>query len=137
MNNCANLFLVLVALVGCSRSVESVPDGRQAQLVENTDGVTRAFVWIPAQSGWLGATISQSYQVWIESEKFSEKRLMVEAAKTDGLRLAWIDNDTLEVCYSDALIFMLLNKFDFVTEQSAEIRSVEVVLRKVKSLGVC
>lgn len=134
---CVSVLIASAILTSCSDSEESLPDGRQVQLVENADGVTRAFILIPTQSGGLGATVSQPYQVWVENEEFAEKRLMVEAEKTEGLQLAWIDGNTLEVCYSDALIFRFLNKFDFATERSPEIRSVEVVLKKTKSLSMC
>lgn len=133
----ASLVLAALILVSCSNALESLPEGQQAQVIASSDKTTRAFVWIPKQSGGLGATVSQPYQVWIENEKFGQKRLMLEASKTDGLRLVWISDSILEVCYSDAQIFRFLNKFDFVVQGSHEMKSVEIILRKAASLDAC
>ena len=128
---------IMAMSVGCTNSLESLPDGQQSQSTLSPDGITRAFVWVPKMSGGLGATVSQSHQVWIENTRMAGKRLMVEADKTDGLKLTWISVSTLEVCYADAQIFRFLNKFDFANEQSPEIISVEIVLRRMKTLDMC
>lgn len=128
---------IAVTMAGCSSSLESLPDGRQAQSLIGAVGITRAFVWIPTPSGGLGATISQPYQVWIENKRLDSKALVVEAYKTDGFRLAWANANTLEVCYADARIYKFLNGVDLATGDSPETVSVEIVLRRVQDLHSC
>lgn len=128
---------LVVVLLGCAKSEESLPEGHESQSVVSPEGLMRAFVWVPALSGGLGATVSQPYQVWVEDVQFASKRLMLEADKTDGLRISWVSGQTLEVCYSSAQIFKFLNRFDFAIEGSPTIRSIEVMLRRVEDLSEC
>ncbi len=128
---------IAVVATGCSSSPESPPNGQEAQSLIGPDGDTRAFVWIPTLSGGLGATVSQPYQAWLESKRFASKTLVVEAYKTDGLHIAWAAGNILEVCYADARIYKFLNGVDFAAEESPEIVSVEIVLRRVKNLHAC
>jgi hypothetical protein len=123
--------------MSCFNSSEQLPEGLPGQSITSPDGVTRAFVWIPTLSGGLGATTSQPYQIWIENTRFAGTVLVAEAYKTDGFRLSWTSEDLLEVCYADARIYKFVSGVDFATEHSRKSKTVEVVLRRVRSLDEC
>ena len=128
---------IAVVATGCSSSPELRPNGQEAQSLIGPGGGTRVFVWIPTLSGGLGATVSQPYQAWLESKRFASKTLVVEAYKTDGLHIAWAAGNILEVCYADDRLYTFLKGVDFAAEESPEIVSVEIVLRRVKNLHAC
>ncbi len=131
------LAVLAAVLMSCSNSSGQLPEGLPGQSITGPDGVTRAFVWIPTSSGGLGATTSQSYQIWIENTRFASTVLVAEAYKTDGFRLSWTSEDLLEICYADARIYKFVSGVDFATEHSKESKTVEIVLRRVRSLDVC
>jgi hypothetical protein len=87
--------LFLVSLVATWIAFVSIRENRVTSLPEGTeqireispDNSNAAFVWLPTLGG-LGATVSQPYQVWIESQRSQkEKRLVFEADKTDWILL--------------------------------------------------
>ena len=86
----------------------------------------------------LGATISQPYQVWIES-KAGKQELILEADKTDGIHAKWLNNRLVELCYSEAQITKFRNRFVDVDRASREkiAETVEFRLRNVKDAAEC
>lgn len=135
---CQAATAIVVVLLGCSGSGGSLPDGHQVQSLVSPDGGTRAFVWVPQlPRGGLGATVSQPYQVWLESQRFSSRVLVVEGYKMDGFRLAWVSDGILDVCYADARIYKFLSGVDFAIEKSPEVVSIEIILRRVQNLRAC
>lgn len=121
----------------CDRSESPVPPGSEVFSALSPDGAFRAKVWIPKLSGGLGATISQSYQVWIQETSGTDKQLVLEGNKSDGFRLLWTSGGNLEICYADAQVYKFKNKYVVASETSRDVRIVEVVLRRVPDLRQC
>lgn len=131
------LFL-MVLLTACDNRPNQPPDGSVVNVVTSPDGFARAFVVIPKMSGGLGATLSQPYQVWMESLKIgTDKQLIVSADKTDGFHLSWTDKGQLEVCYGHAQIFEFRNTMVMITEESQSMHVVEIVLKRADKLTSC
>lgn len=110
--------------------------GRQAAAVASPDKEYVAKIWLPDLDG-LGATISQPHQVWVEGKRGS--RLILEADKTDEIRLRWQSARQLEICYADAQIHRFSNRFVDVDRSGSitEAQTVEATLRRVKQLDEC
>lgn len=105
--------------------------------ISSSDGRFVAAIVAPRLDG-LGATVSQPYQLWITSAD-GESRLMLEADKTNGLKVNWRSPLHLEVCYSEAQIVQFRNRF-FSISTSAGLpsgRTLEVTLRKVSEDSDC
>lgn len=119
-----------------SRSSEPAK-GNQAALVISPDKSYIAKIWLP-ELGGLGATMSQPYQVWVES-KAGASRLMLIADKTDGIKLKWLGIALLEICYKDAQINTFQNRFVDIDRTGSEtlIKTVEVRLRRVERMEEC
>src|SRR5580698_661384 len=81
---------LLVSFTGCRSAADSPPNGHEISAASSPDGLSRAFVWAPELSNALGATISQSYQVWLQSQRGANpEALIFDGDKTDGVRLMW------------------------------------------------
>jgi hypothetical protein len=129
-------FLILVS-AGCGNRDDKPAKGQEGLSKAAPDGASRAFVWLP-QLGGLGATVSQPYQVWIQSLRGDkDTQLVFEADKTDGVQLGWNGPTELEICYIAAQITRFRNFFVLAAENSPQIYRVEIVLRKVPKLDDC
>jgi hypothetical protein len=125
------------ALLACTTSTDQPPKGREVASQVSPTKLARAFIWMP-ELGALGATISQPYQVWLEAlPPVKNMRMVLEADKTDGLRIRWLDPTSMEVCYSTAQITKFSNLYTSATEESPTVLKVEIVLRKVPALAGC
>jgi len=134
----AGIGMVLMVMGSSRDSRASEPTaGKQAALVISPDKTYVAKIWLPDLGG-LGATISQPHQVWIAS-RASESRLMLEADKTNEIKVKWLGMRLLEVCYSDAQISTFHNRFIDVnrTDGITQVKTVEVKLRRVERLDEC
>jgi hypothetical protein len=127
----------LFALLACAPSTDQLPKGREVGSQVSPTKLERAFVWAP-ELGGLGATVSQPYQVWIESlQSVKNLRMILEADKTDGLRIRWLDPANVEICYSTAQITKFSNHYTSASEESPTVVKAEIVLRKVPTLAEC
>jgi hypothetical protein len=130
--------LLLAALFACGYRDEQLPKGHEVSSTTSPDGLSRAFVWMPEQSGLLGATESQPYELWVQYLKGEQTRaLLLKADRTEGVRVTWKSPRELEVCYGPSQIYYLHNFFYYGTEQSRQLYSIEVLLRRVSILADC
>jgi hypothetical protein len=130
--------LLMVGVSGCSDRHARAPTGSEQLSTVAPDGSSRAFVWLPESGGYLGATVSPPYQVWLQSSRYKEDESLILAAdKTTGLRLYWSGTNELVICYVKAQISRFRNFFVVAKDSSPEIYSVEVLLRKVAKLDDC
>lgn len=127
------LSLCALSLLGCYGWPDRPSAGVAVSEKVSPNGISKAFVWAPQQGG-LGATVSQPLQVWINH---GGRGMVFEGDKSNGLRIRWLSDSTLEICYSRMQITKFRNEFVDVNEGSPEIYSIEVVLRKVESLDSC
>jgi hypothetical protein len=128
---------LLLPLVSCGSRADRLPTGHEAAAQLSPDGLSRAFVWVP-ELGGLGATVSQPYQVWLQSQRGEKQQTLIfEADKTDGVRLAWKSPGELEVCYGPSQIARFRNFFVVADRDSPQIYRVEVLLRRVQKLSDC
>lgn len=123
-------------LCGCGDRVTSLQEGAEIFSTSTNDGGFRSFIWKP-ESG--GATVSQSYEVWVEGAQFetNRKELMLSADKTDGIKITWLSNSSLEICYSQAQINRFRNTFLNYNNDSRGAFEIEITLKKVSSLTEC
>ncbi|WP_153067340.1 hypothetical protein [Steroidobacter cummioxidans] len=129
---------LLSLLTGCANGPSEPSKGTEIASVAAPDGFARAFVFVPELAGGLGATISQPYQVWMESLKIgTDKQLMLEADKTDGFHLSWNSAGQLVVCYADAQIYKFRNQMVMVVESSPQMHVVEVLLKRADKIEDC
>jgi hypothetical protein len=118
-------------------------DARSAEGVEQLtsvapDGESKAFVWLPETSGFLGATVSTWYQVWIKDlHRDKDEQLILDADKTTGFRFVWTGPRALRICYVQAQISQFRNFFVVTKEGSLDIYEVEIELKKVPMLSQC
>lgn len=134
-----NIFTMplLISLAGCDNQMQKLSDGNEVSSQVAPDRFSRAFVWT-AETDGLGATISQPYQVWMQSlQGKSQETLILESDKTDGLKLAWAGVDMLEICYAQAQITYFRNFFVVAEQNSSQIYKVEIILKKVKNFNDC
>jgi hypothetical protein len=130
--------LLPVLIAGCCHRDDKLASGHEVLTQAAPDGASRAFVWLPELSGGLGATISQPYQVWMQSLRDNkEMQLVFEADKTAGVHLGWTGSNQLEICYATAQIFRFQNFFTVAKEGSPEIYDVDITLKKVPKLEEC
>lgn len=130
--------LLIQFLAGCSHRPESPPDDLEVQSLTSPDGLVRAYVLMPEQSGALGATVSQTYQVWLQSLRpAKDQELVLEAGKIDGLHVSWTSEGRLQVCYEDAQITSFWNQYVIVDNESLQARTIESVLKRAKNAGDC
>lgn len=125
----------IVSIAQRENEATSLMSGREKISRAAPNSSVVAFVWLPDISGSI--MVSQPYQVWIESKKPTEKRLVLEADKTDSISLAWRGSSLLEICYSDAQITQFKNRFVAIEQDFPEVREVEIVLRKVQRVSDC
>ena len=131
------VLVLLIISVGCKGGRDELPAGHQVDGKVSPDGLSRAFVWVPGLAG-LGATVSQPYQVWLESSNRKGYRaLVLEADKTDGVRLKWRGANELEICYGPSQISSFRNFFVFAEQSVPVLYKVEIFLRRVNQLNDC
>jgi hypothetical protein len=110
---------LLMLLAGCYDDAEKLPKGQETSSLTSPDGLSWAFVWMPEQSGALGATTSIVYQVWIQYLRGNHApELLLKADKTDGFKTTWKSPTELEICYGPTQIFLFRN-FSVYAEQSS------------------
>lgn len=130
--------LVIASTSGCSHPNARTTAGTELLSKVASDGAGRAFVWLPGSGGALGATVSQPSQVWLQGLRDNkDESLILEADKTNGIRLNWNGPNELEICYVKAQISKFRNFFVIARENQPEIYSVEIVLKKVPLLAQC
>lgn len=136
-----SLSVVLALLLSIGGCVDKTPprkNGRELQSAVSHDETLRAVLWMPEQSGPFGATVSDLYQVWLESFPSATNQLLVlEADKTAGMQLSWTKMDQLEICYSDAQILNFRNRYATLDSNSLDVHKTEIVLRRVDALSNC
>jgi hypothetical protein len=136
---CLSLILCLLAqLPACEHRWEKPEEGTQLASATAPGGASRAFVWQLEMDG-LGATVSQPYQVWMQSlHGEPHNKMIFEADKTEGVRLAWKGPRELEICYGAAQINRFLNYY-YVSPvgNSGEMDKVEIRLRRADKLANC
>jgi hypothetical protein len=131
------LVMWIIRIADQDRKSITPEQGQRSEIEVSPDKNHTSIVWLP-DIGGLGATISQPYQVWIEN-KNGESRLVLEADKTDGVKIKWHNARHLEICYSDAQISKFSNRFidiDHINSE-IEIHFIEVTLRHVMQLDEC
>jgi len=139
-----NLTTVLVTLLilnvtGCGgdRSKRS-HNGVEQGAVLSPDGATRAFVWKPKMGEYLGATVTDVYEVWLKGVRdIRDEQRVLSADKTTGFELRWRGPRYLHVCYVQAQIFGFRNSVDLVSVEMRTSYDIEVELRKVDRLSEC
>lgn len=125
-------------MFGCGYATENLPKGREISSEQSPDGFSRAFIWEPKTSGFLGATTSQPYQVWIQYLGASKpEAMLLKADSTDGVRLKWSAPRVLVICYGPTNIYYLRNIFDYGEQNSQQLYRVEVILKRVEKLRDC
>lgn len=130
--------LLLLMIAGCGAHSEHLQDGTEAASLPAPDGLSRAFVWVPKSSDTLGATNSQSYEVWIQYSKGDKQpSLVLRADATDGLIVDWKGPQQLEICYGPSHIYYFNNLFDRADQYARQLYRVEIVLRHVQALAAC
>ncbi len=128
---------LLILLIGCDNQVQKLPEGHEATSQTAPDSFSRAFIWTP-ELGGLGVTVSQPYQVWIQRlQGDKQETLIMESDKTNGLKLTWVGQNVLEICYERAQITHFRNFFVVAEQNYPRIYKVEIVLRKVDKLSDC
>lgn len=136
------LFILLVLnVLGCGVGVDRSKrsdKGVEQRSVPAPDAATRAFVWKPTMGEYLGATVSDVYEVWLKGvgDINDEQRVFV-ADKTTGFELRWRGARHLDVCYVEAQIFGYRNSINLVSDKSRRSYNIEVELKKVGSLSEC
>jgi hypothetical protein len=132
----------LMVSAACS-ACGSQPAQRSAKGVEQSsaiapDGERKAFVWLPESSGYLGATVSTFYQVWIQDLHHTRaEQLLLNADKTEGFRLIWTGPRGLQICFVTARISQFRNFFVVATQEMPEVHHIEINLKKVPSFDDC
>lgn len=128
----------VASLAGCSHT-ERLPKGHESSSVTSPDGLSRAFVWMPETSGFLGATVSTPYQVWIKYlEGDHPPALLLKAYHTDGVRVTWTSATELAICYEEPThIYDFRNYFEYAEQHWNHLYKVEILLKRVQKLGEC
>jgi hypothetical protein len=131
--------LLILNVLGCGadRSKRSESGVEQGPVL-SPDGATRAFVWKPTMGEYLGATVSDVFEVWLTGigDIKDEERILV-ADKTTGLELRWRGPRYLDVCYVKAQIFEFRNSVNLVSVEMQTSYNIEVELKKVSKLDDC
>jgi hypothetical protein len=135
---CLTCLFLMVITAGCGDHEARTTNGQVQLSAVAPDGASEAFVWIPESGGTLGATVSQRYQVWLQALRDNKvESLILEADRTNGIRLRWNSQNELEICYAKAQISKFRNFFVIASRESPEIYGVEIVLKKVPLLEQC
>jgi len=131
--------LSLIASVsGCGFEGENQGAGHEKASVTSPDGASRLVIWMPEGPGFLGATDSDTYQVWLQHLRGEQPRkLMFEATQTDGVVVTWLTNRKVEICYGPTNINRFSNRFMYAEEKAPGVYDVEIVLRRVDALAMC
>lgn len=134
----AAVLTIVGAVIGCGSRGETLSMEREVAAVSSPDGVSRVLVWMPERAGFLGATASDVYQVWIEYSRGTKPReLMLEATKTDGVSVTWLTDRRVEICYGPTNINKFSNSFVYAEQSTPGIYKVEIVLQRVDALTMC
>jgi hypothetical protein len=134
----AAVLTLVGAVSGCGSGGEPLPTGREIAAVSSPDRVSRMLVWMPERAGFLGATDSDVYQVWIQYSRGTKpQELMFEATKTDGVSVRWLTDRRVEICYGPTNINKFSNIFVYAEQSTPGIYKVEIVLRRVDALTLC
>jgi hypothetical protein len=139
LNNRA-LFLAIAAscmLAACDDDPRIPREGNDAYTVQSADQRFEAAVRRINIDGSL--LVSQPYQVLVRSlsSESGQQMAVLEADKTDGLHIRWLQSNQLEVCYADAKIRNFTNSFVSVDRTQSKIEEIEVVLKRRESLPEC
>ena len=130
--------LFTIGVLGCKDRKELRPEGAEQNSALSPDGRNKVFVWYPDTKGTLGATVSPTYQIWLQGLRdIKKEQLILTSDKTGGFSFNWRGPANLDVCYVSAQIFGFRNTVALVDEPSRSFYEVEVVLRKVPTLGEC
>jgi len=133
-----SVFLIL-GVLGCGadrgkRSESGIEQGS----VLSPDGATRAFVWKPTMGEYLGATVSDVFEVWLTGVRdIKDEQRVLAADKTPGFELRWRGPRYLDVCYVKAQIFGFRNSINLVSVELQTSYNIEVELKKVRNLDEC
>jgi len=134
----AAVLISIGAVSGCGSRGETLSAGREVAAVSSADGVSRMLVWMPERAGFLGATDSDVYQVWLQYSRGTKpQELMFEATKTDGVAVTWLTDRRVEICYGPTNINKFSNIFVYAEQSTPGIYKVEIVLRRVDTLAMC
>lgn len=131
--------MIMVCVCGCGRNLDKVQDGSITASSVSPNGFVEALiVAVDLGQGGAGATMSQSYQVYLRSKRPGVKEMMVvlAAEKTDGFRLRWLDQK-LFICYAEAHIFRMNNQFYVSGTDHRPLDDIEVILQRVNNLTEC
>ena len=132
------LVMIAVACSACGDRTARSAKGVEQLAQVAPDGVSKAFVWLPETDGYLGATVSTFYQVWIQDlHRDKEEQLLLNGDKTSGFELVWTGPRELRICYVKARISSFRNFFVVAKRDSPDIYEVEIELRKVPRSGQC
>lgn len=129
----------MVCFCGCGRNFGEVQKGRiDASSISPNGAVEAVLVAIDLGEGGLGATISQSYQVYLRSKRpgVNETLVVLAAQRTDGFRLRW-SGQKLFICYAEAHIFRINNRFYVSGADHEALDDVEIILQRVNNLKEC
>jgi hypothetical protein len=131
--------LIGAGLLGCTGPSDVKPTkGVEKYSKLAPDGERKAYVLIPESSGYLGATVSTVYQVWIQDlHHTKDEKLLMTASETSGVSLAWSGPLELQICYVKAEITGFRNFFTVATQDFPDAPNVEVLLKKVAKLDEC
>ena len=134
------LFILLILNVlgcGADRSKRS-ESGVEQRSVLSPDGATRAFVWKPTMGEYLGATVSDVFEIWLTGVRdIKDEQRILAADKTTGFELRWRGPRYLDVCYVKAQIVGFRNSVDLISVELQTSYNIEVELKKVGSLSEC
>jgi hypothetical protein len=132
------IFLILNVLgCGADRSKRS-ESGVEQRSVMSPDGGTRAFVWKPTMGEYLGATVSDVFEIWLKGVRdIQDEQRVLAADKTTGFELRWRGPRYLDVCYVEAQIFGFRNSVNLISVELQKSYNIEVELKKVDALHEC
>lgn len=132
------MLVLIPTMFGCSSGTEKLPQGLETASEPSPDSLSRAFIWKPKISDFLGATTSQPYQVWIQYLGADKpEALLLKADSTDGIQLKWSAPGVLMVCYGSTNIYYFRNFFEYGEQHSQQLYRVEVILKRVEKLRDC
>lgn len=86
-----------------------------------------------------GATVSEIYEVWISSISEGEdaKKQVLLADKVDNLKVKWINDSTIQICFVNAQIHDYSNFFTWLSPKTKKLTEINVQLKNVKNVGLC
>ena len=132
--------LALCCLSGCDRTLDEVREGTVLQQLHAPNGMMEAYVSKvkTGERGYSG-TSARPFQVFINNYRSSSVHgaVVLAAQRTDGLRVGWVDDHRLIICYADADIFYFKNRYAFARKNEPPLDTVEIILRRVNNLEQC